>query len=295
MRGVADQRQPLGGDPRRMMEAERVARPRRRSRQRAEEPAHPPLGLGEEAAVAELQHARRILRRHRPHDRRAVPRLVVGQRQQRERPRRVEDLERHAVVRPLVVKGADDRAMIVAPRRDGDAGSGAGRRVATFGGDQQRRAHRAAVVEPCRHARGLPLYRQRPRRHPQVDQRRVAGGVEQRPAQRLVLVHDAQRAVVLVGDEVERAPLQPVADPDLADRAAVTGQSGRRPPIASSILPLALATAEARPSNPGASVTAGSAGSTMTLASPCAASATPSVAPTSPPPRMMTSVSMRTL
>ena len=71
---------------------------------------------------------------------------------------------------------------------------------------------------------------------------------------------------------------------DAAGMAAMMDRSGLRR--------IALATAEARPSKPGASVTAGSAGSITIVEMPCTSSATASVAPTSPPPRMITSVSM---
>ena len=51
------------------------------------------------------------------------------------------------VVRPLVAEHRDDRLMIVFPPRDADPGGLAGRRIAAVGGDQQRRAKLAAVVE----------------------------------------------------------------------------------------------------------------------------------------------------
>ena len=55
VRGVADQRQPVIGDPRRMVEAERIGRARREQRDLAEEAAHRRLGFGGEIRVAQRQ------------------------------------------------------------------------------------------------------------------------------------------------------------------------------------------------------------------------------------------------
>jgi hypothetical protein len=46
----------------------------------------------------------------------------------------------------------------------------------------------------------------------------------ERAAEQLVLVHRAQRAVVFVRNEIKLARRQPVADPDMADGAALAGQ-----------------------------------------------------------------------
>ena len=68
------------------------------------------------------------------------------------------------------------------------------------------------------------------------------------------------------------------------------GASFSASPIASSIRHDAEAIAEARPSKVSDNVVAGSAGSTTTVRTPCASSASASVRPTSPPPRIRISV-----
>ena len=92
MRGIADQRQPVIGDPRGMMEAQRIGRARREQADLAEEAAHRRLRLGREIIVAQRQEARRI--RPAGTDQTIAerwPSVIIGHRQQRERPRRIED------------------------------------------------------------------------------------------------------------------------------------------------------------------------------------------------------------
>ena len=58
VRRVADQRQPFGDDPRGMVEAERIARARAGADSAPRNPPIRLLRLGQEAAVAQLQHRR---------------------------------------------------------------------------------------------------------------------------------------------------------------------------------------------------------------------------------------------
>ena len=62
VRGVADQREPVRRDLRGMVEAERIARPRAERPELPQEPAHPLLRLGQEAALGQLEHPRRFAR-----------------------------------------------------------------------------------------------------------------------------------------------------------------------------------------------------------------------------------------
>ena len=59
VRRIADQRQPMIGDPRRMVEAERIGRARREQPDLAEEAAHRRLRLRGEIGIAQRQEARR--------------------------------------------------------------------------------------------------------------------------------------------------------------------------------------------------------------------------------------------
>ena len=61
-----------------------------------------------------------MILRHRPHDRRAVAEVIVGQWQQREGTGRIENLECDILMGTLVMERADDRGVIVLPARDGD-------------------------------------------------------------------------------------------------------------------------------------------------------------------------------
>ena len=68
------------------------------------------------------------------------------------------------------------------------------------------------------------FHRLGPRPHPQIDMGRRRQRVVQRAPQQAIFIHRAERIVVGRGDEIERARLQPVADADLADRAALPGE-----------------------------------------------------------------------
>jgi hypothetical protein len=72
---------------------------------------------------------------------------VAGQRQDRQRARRHEELVRHAVVRPLVRDGADERGLAVAPALAADAGAGGGGARAAVGAHDHPGAERAAIGE----------------------------------------------------------------------------------------------------------------------------------------------------
>ena len=90
---------------------------------------------------------------------RCSPVGLVEQRQQRERPGRVEDLPGDVVVRLRVGEHGDDRAVAVVPPGDRDAGFLAGRRVAALGGDHQRGLERGPVGQRGRDAELAALAR----------------------------------------------------------------------------------------------------------------------------------------
>ena len=221
MRGVADQHQPLRRHPRGMVEAEWVARTRRSVAELAQKSAHLLFRLRQKGAVGQFEHRRTIGTLDRPDDRRAVADLVVGQRQQREGTGRIEDLERDIFMGAFMVEGTDDRGMIILPARHRDPGGLARRRVAPLRRDQQRRTDHVAGIQRHGHAGGAALDMGGARLHAQVDAVRRHCGLMDRGAQQLVLEHRAERTVIGVGNEVKRPRLQPVADPDVPDRAAL--------------------------------------------------------------------------
>ena len=278
-----------------MVEAERIGRARREHRDLAEEAAHRRLGLGREILVVERQPAGRVVLRHRPDDRRAVAARIVGHRQQRERAGRIENLIGDMVVRQLVAEHRDDRLMVVFPARDADPGRLA--RRANCG----RRRRPAAARESLRpsssaddHAMLAAIDARSTRDfHSSHEILARLGARAQRGAQMAVLVHPAERLVV-VGIELQPARLEPVGDRDAADRAARLGADGRRPRSSR-----ACASSSTRPRWCGRRTrrrcaASGSAGSTTIAERPLESSAEASARPTSPPPKMITSArSMR--
>ena len=122
VRGVADQREPLGGDPRGMVEAERIVAARPGQRDRAEEAAHPLLDLVREArgpAAPSIAGASRALTDQTIAER--WPAILAGQhRQDRERAVGIEDLVGDRLVRPFVRdrwrRSRHDRSAIARPR-----------------------------------------------------------------------------------------------------------------------------------------------------------------------------------
>ena len=129
-------------------------------------------------------------------------------------------------MRPLVGDRRDDRDMIVAPARDRNARGLAGRRIATLGADQQRRGEQPAVLERDPHAGCVAHDLGRPRRHQQRRCCSAASAASRRArAEQPVLEHDAERVVVRRSGSNRMPPgVEPVADPDRADRAALALQ-----------------------------------------------------------------------
>ena len=90
--------------------------------------------------------------------------------------------------------------------------------------------------------------------HAQIDAAGRGRRLEDRAPQQAIFVHRAKRIVVRIGDEIELARREPVADADVPDGAALAPRAAHRCRSHRASAPLALATAEARPSKPLASV-----------------------------------------
>ena len=229
---VADQRQPLVRDPRRVVKAQRIGRARRQQLDAPEEAAHGRLRLGRELGVGKGEKAISIVPLDRPDDRRAMAAtiflgVIVGHRQQSERARGIENLPGDMVVRPLMAQDRDDRRMVILPAGDADSRRFAGRRMAPLGGNQQRRRELAAVLEPDRDPMLAPLDGGGARLPAQVDIGPGLGPGLQRCPQMAVLVHPAERLVVALRRlEGKAARLQPVGDANGADLAAGLGETG---------------------------------------------------------------------
>ena len=211
MRRVADQRQAVGGDLRRVMEAERKGRARREHFDLAEEAAHRRLGLGREILVVRATASR-------PHPRPApTTRSPTGVRPHRRSSAAVRtarsDRKSHRRHGRAAARGE-------APRRSPDDRTSTARRIpaasrvariAAVGGDQQRRVELAPVLQrdtitPC--SPRSTLGDSRLPQQPHVLAR--LGARLERGAQVAVLVHPAERLIV-VGIEMQPSGLSPSA------------------------------------------------------------------------------------
>ena len=82
--------------------------------------------------------------RHRPDDRTSA----IGQRQESERSRRQETLQRRLGVRQFAFDMRDQCGLLGIASCDGQAKQGTDARLAAVGGDNQARPHRFPVAEP---------------------------------------------------------------------------------------------------------------------------------------------------
>ncbi len=153
-----------------------------------------------------------------------MPACIVGHRQQGERAGRIENLVGDIVVRPLVAEHRDDRLMIVVPARDPDSGGLARRRIASVGGNQQRRA------QVCAHPRATrPRHGRRDRPSSLCDfhssqMLRPASARAWSAARKWRFSCIQPSGSSSSGIEVKPAGLQSVGDRDRADRAAGLGK-----------------------------------------------------------------------
>ena len=144
VRGVADQREPLGDEGARDEQAERIGAPWPDHLDVAQMKPEAPLELGVKVGIRQRDDALRLVVLLGPHDRRA-PSL---QRQDRERAGGQKMLLGAAAMIALMGDGGDDRGLIVGPAERLDAGALAQRRARAVGGDEQARRDPLAVGEP---------------------------------------------------------------------------------------------------------------------------------------------------
>ena len=286
VRGIADQREPFGGDLRGVVKAERVGRARRGQRDFAEESAHRRSASAAKSSSAQRQPARRVAlpepTRRSPSGglpcRRSSAAARTARRDRKSR-------RRHGRA-AFVAKRRDDRRMIIAPARDADPGGLAGRRIAAFGGDQQRRAQlpavgRATTMTPCVAAldstplststAATDLARPRPGRAA----RRANGGsrASSRAARRPPRFEISPPGVETVGNARSCGSGSPASGRWSADADRVEHAHRARRHRAGSAV-------ETRPRR----ASSGSAGSTRIADRPLASSADASARPTIPPP-----------
>ena len=119
---------------------------------------------------------------------------------------------------------ADDRAVVILPVRHDDAGILAHPAAPAVRGDQQRSRQLFAILQQDIDAMLAALAGRDLRRHVQRDPVMGLNRFEQQPAQHGIFDHDAHRALVLAGHEIQRAGLEPVVDQDLLDIAAVRAE-----------------------------------------------------------------------
>ena len=115
----------------------------------------------------------------------------------------------------------DDRDVMIVPARDIEARRLARGRTAALGRDEQCALHHFAAVERGGNAAGIAHHIDRAVGHAQTDILRLERGRAQRLAQQAVFEHDAERAFLFLGPEIEDSGLEAVAHADFADRAAL--------------------------------------------------------------------------
>ena len=144
----------------------------------------------------------------------------VEQRQQRQRPGRIEDFPGHPVVRLFVGDRGHEGAVAVIPFGRAEPGLLAGRALPSLGPDQHAAFDPAPVAERYRHAMfaAVALNRFDPARP--GDRRFFARCFEQRQADVAVGIHPAQGPVAGLGLEIDPAGLHPVGHRDCLDRTA---------------------------------------------------------------------------
>jgi hypothetical protein len=116
LRGVADDREPLGDVAFGARQRELVCAADPDAEQAPEPEPESSLQLGEEGVVRQCEQARRVLWRPGPDD----PATTVAERQHGDRPVRGESLVRHVVVEALRRDGRDDCGLGVGPMLGGD-------------------------------------------------------------------------------------------------------------------------------------------------------------------------------
>jgi hypothetical protein len=216
---VADEREPAIGVALGMVKTERVGCRSCGELRTAQESADALVDLRHQRSLRKVEPGLSLGLRHGPND----GRTRAGQhRQDGERAGGVEDLEGNIAVVEFMLDHADDRRLVILPARSADARLLADARAASVGSDEQRRAQHLAAFQRHCHALRLALDTDRAGRGKELDQRRLAPGVDQRAADVPVFQHVAERFVLsLAAVEMQRVRAETLADADFVYRTGL--------------------------------------------------------------------------
>ena len=123
-----------------------------------------------------------------------------------------------------VVNDCDQCLMVIAPLRNRDASRLACPAFAAFGNDKQVACQYSAGFQGDPHARLIAFLRGNANRHVQRNQRLRGSSFMQFLPEQPVLKHLPQIAILFRRYKIERSGFQPIADPNLLDRAAMTAK-----------------------------------------------------------------------
>jgi len=222
VRRIAHQRQSFAGQPRGVLQAERIGGTLAVERHLTHDIAHSLDYFGQERPVRQLEHARRVIFADGPYQRAAMGAIrPVKHGQQREGAIGIEYLPGDIVMRPGMGKANDDRTVVVIPLRHLEPLFLAAGRDPAFGAHHQRGFEHRAVTQRGGHAELAALARDHVNRRMPCDQGLLLCRLEQRQAQLPVGEHPPQRAVMRRRGEIDPSGLHLVADRDRGNRAAV--------------------------------------------------------------------------
>ncbi len=179
------------------------------------------LHFGEPGAFRQLEHRRRLIGGHRPDHGGPGARQ---HRQQRERTADIEDFIGGVGVRHFMVDRGDHGGVLILPAGGVDARRLARGAVAPFRRDQQCAVDRRAILQRQGDAIGITIDMDGTIGLEDGEVFDLGRGLRQRDAQVAIGEHRPHHAIIRVRHEIERARIQPVADPDTVDRAALAFQ-----------------------------------------------------------------------